>query len=240
MTWDECRSKLTALVTEAARSSPHTSAERVEEFLRMEREIGLVEELAAFICEYFGLEVDERPGPRRRLVSEGHPLCGRAHLPQAGQHTRMASGLDRGWRQLFNPLRRLTGPTRRIRKWSASRDAAPTRGGSRMRLEGMGESMERRRATRAMREWPVEVGSRPQRVWSGRTVNVSVSGMRVRFDKPLELRWRSVLFLDPGNSLGPIAIRYALVREITPSREYAIRFLDLHPQSVDRLEQLLA
>ena len=58
MTWDECQSKLLALTAEVARSAPATSPEKVEDFLRTEREIGLVEELAAFICEHFR-EVDE-------------------------------------------------------------------------------------------------------------------------------------------------------------------------------------
>src|SRR5689334_12246217 len=115
MTWDECRSKLTALMTEAARSSPRTSPERVEEFLRTEREIGLVEELAAFICEHFGLEVEERPALRRWLSFERYqPLPG-ALLPQPRERRRMVRVLDRGWRQLFNPLRRLAGPTLRRR-----------------------------------------------------------------------------------------------------------------------------
>ncbi len=64
--------------------------------------------------------------------------------------------------------------------------------------------------------------------------------MRIRFDEPLELRWRSVIFLDPGNSLDPIAIRFSLVREISPSREYAIRVLDVYPQYVSRLTRFLA
>ncbi len=63
--------------------------------------------------------------------------------------------------------------------------------------------------------------------------------MRIRFDEPLELRWRSVMSLDPGNSLGPIVIRFSLVREITPSREYAIRLLDVNPQYINRLNSLL-
>jgi hypothetical protein len=101
----------------------------------------------------------------------------------------------------------------------------------------MTESSERRRAAR---QWAVEVGSRTERVWNGRTVDVSVSGMRIRFDEPLELRWRSVLSLDPGDSLDPVVIRFALVREIRPSREYAIRVLDAYPQYVRRLRQFLA
>jgi len=64
--------------------------------------------------------------------------------------------------------------------------------------------------------------------------------MRIRFHEALELRWRSVIFLDPGNSLDPIAIRFSLVREISPSREYAIRFLDLYPRDVHRLRRLPA
>jgi hypothetical protein len=104
---------------------------------------------------------------------------------------------------------------------------------------GMKESRERRRSARASRQWAVEVGRRPERVWGGRTVDVSISGMRIRFDEPLELRWRSVLSLDPGNSLDPIAIRFSLVREISPAREYAIRVLDVYPQYVSRLRQFL-
>lgn len=242
MTWDECRSKLTALMGEAARSSPRMSMERIEEFLRTEREIGLVEELAAFICEHFGLEVDERPALRRRLLVEGYQPPPRAPLPQSSERRRLVSVLERGWRQLFDPLRRLAGPTPRIRRrrWSASRDAAPMRGRGGMAPEGMGASAERRRAVRAVRQWPVEVGSRPERVWSGRTVDVSISGMRIRFDEPLELRWRSVLSLDPGNSVGPIVIRFSLVREISPSQEYAIRLLDVYPHYINRLKPLLA
>ena len=114
------------------------------------------------------------------------------------------------------------------------------RGSGGLASEGMNVSPERRRAARASRQWAVEVGNRPERVWSGRTVDVSVSGMRIRFDEPLELRWRSVLSLDPGNSLDPIAIRFSLVREISPSREYAIRVLDVYPQYVSRLTRFLA
>lgn len=241
MTWDECRSKLKALVGEAARSSPRTSPERVEEFLRTEREIGLVEELAAFICEHFGLEVDERPALRRRLLLEGYQPPPRAPLPESSERRRLVNVLERGWRQLFDPLRRLAGPTLRVgrQRWSTSGDAAPTRGRDRMDPEGMGEFTERRRATRASREWTIEVGRLPERVWSGRTVDVSISGMRVRFDEPLELRWRSVLSLDPGNSERPIVIRFSLVREISPSREYAIRLLDVYPQHINRLNPSL-
>src|SRR5216684_9303578 len=192
MTWDECRSKLTALMTEAARSSPRTSPERVEQFLRTELEIGLVEELAAFICEHFGLEAEERPALRRRLLFERSQPPPGALLPQSSEHRRMLSVLDRGWRQLFDPLRRPAGPILRRRpRWSASRDAAPMRGRDWLVSEAMKESRERRRAARASRQWAVEVGSRPERVWSGRTVDVSISGMRIRFDEPLELRWRS-------------------------------------------------
>jgi len=99
---------------------------------------------------------------------------------------------------------------------------------------------EKRRAARASREWSVEVGSRTERVRRGRTIDISISGMRVRFDDPLELRWRNVISLDPGNSLGPIVVRFALVREIVPSREYAVRFLDLQPRYVRRLSPSLA
>src|SRR5437660_718183 len=117
MTWDECQSKLLALTAEVARSAPATSPEKVEDFLRTEREIGLVEELAAFICEHFR-EVDE---------------------------------------------------------------------------------------------WGEAVGS-----------------------TPADARARAA---DP---LGPLVARFALVREIAASREYAIRFLDLSPQDVHRLSRLLA
>jgi hypothetical protein len=241
MTWDECRSKLTALMTEAARSSPRTSPERVEEFLRTEREIGLVEELAAFICEHFGLEVEDGSAPRRRLSSEGSRSLPAALLPQPRERRRIMSVLDRRWRQLFAPPTGLAGPTLRRRpRWSSSRHAAQRRGSDGVVCEGITESSERRRAARAARQWAVEVGSRTERVWSGRTVDVSVSGMRIRFDEPLELRWRSVLSLDPGDSLDPVVIRFALVREIRPSREYAIRVLDAYPQYVSRLRQFLA
>jgi len=106
--------------------------------------------------------------------------------------------------------------------------------------ERMKESTERRRATRALRQWAVEVGSRPERVWSGQTVDVNISRMRIRFNEPLELRWRRVISLDPGNSLGPIAIRFSMVREISPSREYAIRLLDVYPQYISRLNRPVA
>jgi hypothetical protein len=64
--------------------------------------------------------------------------------------------------------------------------------------------------------------------------------MRVRFAQPIDLRWHTVMLLDPGDSLGPIVTRFALVREIVPSREYAIRFLDLYPRDVHRLSRLPA
>ncbi len=64
--------------------------------------------------------------------------------------------------------------------------------------------------------------------------------MRVRVDKPLELRGFMFIAFDPGDSIGPFWTRFSLVREIVPEREYGIRFLDLPPQNVERLSRLLA
>ncbi len=69
---------------------------------------------------------------------------------------------------------------------------------------------------------------------------LGLSGMRIRLDEPVDLRWRTFITLDPANPLGPIVTRFALVREIVPSREYAIGFLDLFPQSAERLTQSVA
>src|SRR5438445_191362 len=96
------------------------------------------------------------------------------------------------------------------------------------------------RTARASCQRPVEVRSRSGRLGNGHTVDLSVSGMRVSFAQPIDLRWHTVILLDPGDSLGPIVTRFALVREIVPSREYAIRFLDLYPQDVHRLSRLPA
>jgi len=242
MTWDECQSKLLALTAEVARSAPATSPEKVEDFLRTEREIGLVEELAAFICEHFR-EVDEwgeavgsTPADARARAADP-PVAGLA------DGRRALSLLSRGARRLLDPLRRLAdsalrtmAPSRR----GGSRDLASTLGGGRMRPDARPGAGERRRAARASCQRPVEVRSRSGRLGNGQTVDVSLSGMRIRFAQPIDLRWHTVMLLDPGDSLGPIVTRFALVREIVASREYAIRFLDLYPQDVHRLSRLPA
>jgi PilZ domain len=240
MMWNECESKLKALVIEVARSSPQLSPQRVEEFLRTEREIRLVEELAAFVCEHFGFEADHRHTPVKYVP---RALSGRTDawpVPPGGAGDRAASVFSGGSRRWLEPLRRLTDVT----QWMRGRttlDAAPREVGQQGHsAEAAPRTRERRRAPRALRQWPVEVGSRPGRIWTGRSVDIGLSGMRIRFDEPLDLRWRTVITLDPANPLGPIVTRFALVREIVPSREYAIRFLDLFPQSVERLSQSVA
>jgi hypothetical protein len=242
MTWDECQSKLLALTAEVARSAPATSAEKAEDFLRTEREIGLVEELAAFICEHFR-EVDEwgeavgRTPAGARAGAADPPV---ARRPDGRRALRLLSW---GARRLLDPLRRLADSARRTmapNRRGGSRDLASTLGRGRRRPAGASGTGERRRAARASCQRPVEVRSRSGPLGNGQTVDLSVSGMRVRFAQPIDLRWHTVLLLDPGDSLGPIVTRFALVREIVPSREYAIRFLDLYPQDVHRLGRLLA
>ena len=229
MTWDECQSKLLALTAEVARSAPATSPEKAEDFLRTEREIGLVEELAAFICEHFR-EVDEWGEAVGRTPADA----------RAGAALRLLSW---GSRRLLDPLKRLADSARRTiapNRRGGSRDLASTLGRGRRRPAGASGTGERRRAARASCQRPVEVRSRSGPLGNGQTVDLSVSGMRVRFAQPIDLRWHTVILLDPGDSLGPIVTRFALVREIVPSREYAIRFLDLYPQDVHRLGRLPA
>jgi len=242
MTWDECQSKLLALTAEVARSAPTTSPEKAEDFLRTEREIGLVEELAAFICEHFR-ELDEWGEAVGRIPAEARARAADPPAARLADGRRALSLLSRGSRRLLDPLRRLADsalrtmvPSRR----GGSRDLGSTLGEGRMRPEGAPGAGERRRAARAACQRPVEVRSRRGRPGNGQTVDLSVSGMRVRFAQPIDLRWHTVILLDPGDSLGPIVTRFALVREIVPSREYAIRFLDLYPQDVQRLSRLSA
>jgi hypothetical protein len=99
---------------------------------------------------------------------------------------------------------------------------------------------EKRRAPRAPRQWPVEIRNGAGRLWRGTGVDISTVGMRVRLEEPLELRGFMFISFDPGDSIGPIWTRFSLVREIVPSTEYAIRFLDLPPQNIERLARLLA
>jgi hypothetical protein len=242
MTWDECQSKLLALTAEVARSAPATSPEKAEDFLRTEREIGLVEELAAFICEHFR-ELDEWGEAVGRPPAEARDRAADPPVARLADGRRALSLLSRGSRRLLDPLRRLAdsalrtmAPSRR----GGSRGLASTLGGGRLRPAGAPGAGERRRAARASCQRPVEVRSRSGPLGNGQTVDLSVSGMRVRFAQPIDLRWHTVMLLDPGDSLGPIVTRFALVREIVPSREYAIRFLDLYPRDVYRLSRLPA
>jgi hypothetical protein len=242
MIWNECETELKALLIEVARSSPHLSPQTAEEFLRTAREIRLAEELAAFVCEHFGLEADHRHTPARYVP---RALSGRTDaglVAPDGAVDRVASVFSGGSRRWLAPLRRrLLDMTQRMRGRTTP-DAALRQDGAQGHGAGAApRTKERRRAPRALREWPVEVGSRPGRIWTGRSVDIGLSGMRVRFDEPVDLRWRSsVIVLDPASPLGPIVTRFAVVREIVPSREYAIRFLDLFPQSVERLSQSVA
>lgn len=242
MTWDECRSKLLALIAEVARSAPATSPEKVEDFLRTEREIGLVEELAAFVCEHFR-EVDEWGGAVGGAPIDARGRAADPPVARLADGRRALSLLSRGARRLLDPLRRLADSTLRTMAPNlrgGPRALASTLGGGRRRPDDTAGAGERRRAERASCQRPVEVRSRSGPLGNGHTVDVSVSGMRVRFAQPIDLRWHTVILLDPGDSLGPIVTRFALVREIVPSREYAIRFLDLYPQDVHRLSRLTA
>ena len=102
---------------------------------------------------------------------------------------------------------------------------------------------ERRRAARALRQWPVEIRNGSGRMWQGTSVDISTTGMRVRTDKPLEVRWFMLITFysfGPGDSVGPFWARFSLVREIVASREYGIQFQDLPQQDIDRLRTLLA
>jgi c-di-GMP-binding flagellar brake protein YcgR len=99
---------------------------------------------------------------------------------------------------------------------------------------------ERRRAARAPREWPVEIKNGVGKMWRGTSVDISTAGMRVRIDKALELRGFMFVSFDPGDSVGPFWTRFSLVREVVPSAEYGIRFLDLPPKNVERLQRLVA
>jgi hypothetical protein len=99
---------------------------------------------------------------------------------------------------------------------------------------------ERRRAARAVREWPVEIKNGSGKMWRGASVDVSTTGMRVRVGKPLVLRGFMFVSFDPGDSVGPFWTNFSLVREVVPGAEYGIRFLDLPPKNVERLKRLLA
>jgi hypothetical protein len=99
---------------------------------------------------------------------------------------------------------------------------------------------ERRRAARAVREWPVEIKNGSGKMWRGTSVDTSTAGMRVRVAKPLELRGFMFISFDPGDPVGPFWTTFSLVREVVPGAEYGIRFLDLPPKNVERLERLVS
>jgi hypothetical protein len=98
---------------------------------------------------------------------------------------------------------------------------------------------DKRRTARAPRQWPVEIRSPSGRTWRGTTIDISTTGMRVRVDRPLP-SGDMFLSFDPGDKVGPFWTRFAIVREIVPRTEYAIRFLDLPPLNVERLTRLVA
>src|SRR5438876_3870430 len=133
MTWDECRSKLLALIAEVARSAPATSPEKVEDFLRTEREIGLVEELAAFVCEHFR-EVDEWGGAVGGAPIDARRRAADPPVARLADGRRALSLLSRGARRLLDPLRRLADSTLRTMAPNlpgGPRDLASTLGGGR-------------------------------------------------------------------------------------------------------------
>lgn len=112
-----------------------------------------------------------------------------------------------------------------------------------MRSQVEAAGSERRRAARALRQWPVEIRNGSGRMWQGTSVDISTTGMRVRINRPLEVRWFMLITFysfDPGGSVGPFWTRFSLVREIVASREYGIQFLDLPRRDIDRLQTLLA
>lgn len=98
---------------------------------------------------------------------------------------------------------------------------------------------ERRRSPRARRPWPLEVKNGSGKLWRGRSVDVSAGGMRFQIDPPpLEVRGFMFIAFDPADSVGPLWTRFWVVRQIAPG-EYAVRFLDLPPKNVERLNQLI-
>lgn len=70
-------------------------------------------------------------------------------------------------------------------------------------------------------------------------MDVSAGGMRFQIDPPpLEVRGFMFIAFDPTDSVGPLWTRFWVVRQIAPG-EYAVRFLDLPPKNVERLNQLI-
>src|SRR5436853_6365965 len=162
LTWDECQSKLLALTAEVARSASTTSPEKVEDFLRTEREIGLVEELGAVICEHFR-ELDEWGEAVGCMPAEARARAADPPVARLADGRGALSLLSRGSRRLLEPLRRLAdsalrtmAPSRR----GGSRNLASTLGGGRLRPEGAPRAGERRRPGRASCQRPVAVRNR--------------------------------------------------------------------------------
>jgi hypothetical protein len=98
---------------------------------------------------------------------------------------------------------------------------------------------ERRRTTRGARDWPVEINNNSGRRWTGRSIDLSTLGMRLRVDSPpIEVRGQMYVSFDPQDGVGPFWTACSIVRTIGKG-EYGIRFLDLPPKAIERLKRLL-
>ena len=98
---------------------------------------------------------------------------------------------------------------------------------------------DRRQAARVPKSWPAEIKNSSGKLWRGRSVDVSPGSMRVRVDRPLELRGVMFVAFDPGDGIGPMWTSFSLVRD-GGAGEYALRFLDLPAKNIERLNRLLA